>query len=66
MGKLPKKLHNEFQKLCNQYCKGTNIKTVSTYFKMGNFYTVRDLSLKYLKSLLVYMFKYVRCSSFYV
>lgn len=66
IGKLSAQLYSKFQKLCNQYCKEKNIKTVFAYFKIVNFYTVWDPSSQHLKSVLVYNFKSGKCYSCYV
>ena len=53
-------------KLCKRHCKETYIKIVFTSFEIDSFYSVKDRTPNYLKSLLVCKFNCAKCNSCYI
>ena len=66
IGKYSEQVQKKIWKLCQQYCKENNVKIVFTSFKISNYFSVKDATLCFLKSFLVYKFVCVRCKSCYV
>ena len=65
IGKYSEQVQKKITKLCKQYCKENNVKTVFTSFKISNYFSVKDTPPYFLKSFLVYKFICARCKSCY-
>ena len=59
IGKYSEQVQKKITKLCKQYCKENNVKIVFTSFKISNYFSVKDATLYFLKSFLVYKFIYL-------
>ena len=66
IGTFSEQLRSKLKKLCKQFYKGRNIKVAFSFFEIGSFYSPKDRTPKYLKSLLVYKFSCIRFHSCYI
>ena len=64
IGKYCEQVQKKMTKLCKQYFKQNNVKTVFTSFKISNYFSVKDAIIH--KSFLVYKLVCARCNSCYI
>ena len=56
----------KLKKVCDQYCKDLSFKIVSTTFKFGDLFIIKDAIPKLLKSFVVYKFVCPGCNYCYI
>ena len=66
IGKYSEQVQKKFLKICKQFCKDGDLKTVFTSFKINNYFSTKDKTPYFLKSFLVYKFVCARCNSCYI
>ena len=66
IGKYSEQVQKKITKLCKQYCKENNVKIVFTLFKISYYFSVKDATPYFVKSILVYKFVCTRCKSCYI
>ena len=57
------KYSEQVKKLCKQYCKDNNVKTIFTSIKISNYFYFKNATPYFLQSFLVYKFVCARCKS---
>ena len=66
IGNLSTEIKQKIIKHCKYYCKSTNIRIVFSLFKVGDFFSVKESVLKYLRSFIVYRFTCPVCNASYI
>ena len=66
IGKCSEQVQKKITKLCKQYWNENNVKIVFNLFKISNYFSVKDATLYFIKSFLVYKFICTRCKSCYI
>ena len=61
-----KTIKQKLKKICDQYCKDLSVKIVFTPFKVGDLFSIKDATLKLLKSFVVYKFVCPGCNACYI
>ena len=64
--KYSEQVQKKIAKLCKQYCNENNVKRVFISFKISNYFSVKDTTPCFLRSILVYTFATKRCKSCYI
>ena len=66
IGKYSEQVQKKLSKICKQFCKDTDLYIVFTSFKINNYFSNKDKTPYFLKSILVYKFVCARCNSCYI
>ena len=66
IGHISTDVKRKSNRFCKYYCKGLNIKTVLTPFKVADLFNVKDSIPKSLKSFVVYKFVSPGCNACYI